>query len=33
MLYVSHAEAEVRALADWVVVLDAGRVLRSGAGL
>ena len=33
MLYVSHAEAEVRALADWVVVLDAGRVLRSDAGL
>ena len=33
MLYVSHAEAEVRALADWVVVLDAGRVARSGAGL
>ena len=33
MLYVSHAEAEVRALADWVVVLDGGRVLRSGAKL
>ena len=33
MLYVSHAEAEVRALADWVVVLDAGRVVRSGVGL
>ena len=33
MLYVSHAEAEVRALADWVVVLDGGRVLRSGAEL
>ena len=33
MLYVSHAEAEVRALADWVVVLDAGRVVQSGAGL
>jgi len=30
MLYVSHAEAEVRAVADWVVVLDAGRVARSG---
>jgi molybdate transport system ATP-binding protein len=30
MLYVSHAEAEVRAIADWVVVLDAGRVVRSG---
>lgn len=33
MLYVSHAEAEVRALADWVVVLDAGRVVRSAAAL
>jgi len=33
MLYVSHAEAEVRALADWVVVLDAGRVVGSSAGL
>ena len=30
MLYVSHAEAEVRAVADWVVVLDVGRVARSG---
>ena len=30
MLYVSHAEAEVRAVADWVVVLDGGRVARSG---
>ena len=30
MLYVSHLEAEVRAVADWVVVLDAGRVARSG---
>ena len=29
MLYVSHAEAEVRAIADWVVVLDGGRVARS----
>lgn len=29
MLYVSHAEAEVRALADWVVTLAAGRVVRS----
>jgi molybdate transport system ATP-binding protein len=29
MLYVSHAEEEVRAVADWVVVLDAGRVARS----
>ena len=33
MLYVSHAEAEVRALADWVVVLDAGRVVRSAPAL
>ena len=31
MLYVSHAEAEVRAMADWVVELDGGRVVRSGA--
>ena len=31
MLYVSHAADEVRRLADWVIVLDAGRVLRSGA--
>ncbi len=30
MLYASHAEVEVRALADWVVVLDGGRVVRSG---
>ena len=29
MLYVSHAEAEVRALADRVLVLEAGRVVRS----
>jgi molybdate transport system ATP-binding protein len=29
MLYVSHAEMEVRAVADWIVVLDAGRVTRS----
>ena len=33
MVYVSHAEAEVRALADRVVVLDAGRVVRSAAAL
>ena len=33
MLYVSHAEAEVRAVADWVVELDAGRVTRSSDGL
>ena len=31
MLYVSHAEAEVRAVADWVMELDAGRVTRSSA--
>jgi len=31
MLYVSHAEAEVRRIADWVVELDSGRVTRSGA--
>ncbi len=31
MLYVSHAEAEVRAIADWVVVFDGGRVVHSGA--
>ena len=30
MLYVSHAETEVRAIADWVVMLDGGRVARSG---
>ena len=30
MLYVSHAEREVRAVADWVVTLDAGKVARSG---
>ena len=29
MLYVSHAEMEVPAVADWIVVLDAGRVTRS----
>ncbi len=33
MLYVSHAESEVRAIADWVVALDEGRVVRSGAEL
>ena len=33
MLYVSHTEAEVRVAADWVVVLDAGRVTRSGDNL
>ena len=30
MIYVSHAEAEVRAIADWVVVLEDGRVTRKG---
>ena len=30
MLYASHAEVEIRALADWVMVLDGGRVVRSG---
>jgi molybdate transport system ATP-binding protein len=29
-LFVSHGAAEVRRLADWTVVLDAGRVLASG---
>ena len=33
MLYVSHAEAEVRAVADWVVVMDGGRVAHSSDGL
>ena len=31
MIYVSHAADEVRRLADWVIVLDAGRAARSGA--
>jgi molybdate transport system ATP-binding protein len=30
MVYVSHDESEVRALADWVVELDGGRASRSG---
>ena len=30
MVYVSHDESEVRALADWVVELDGGRAIRSG---
>ena len=30
MLYVSHRADEVRALADWVVRLDAGRVMAAG---
>lgn len=29
LVYVSHNEAEVRALADWVIVLERGRVTRS----
>jgi molybdate transport system ATP-binding protein len=33
MVYVSHDEAEVRAIADWVVELDNGRAIRSGAEL
>jgi molybdate transport system ATP-binding protein len=33
MLYVSHAEAEVRAVADWVLVLDAGHITSSSDGL
>lgn len=31
MVYVSHAKEEVRAVADWVLVLDRGRVVRSAA--
>ena len=30
IIYVTHASEEVHALADWVVVLDRGRVLRAG---
>ena len=30
MIYVSHIKGEVRRIADWVVVLDGGRVVRSG---
>lgn len=29
-IYVSHAEAEVRRLADWVLVLEQGHVARCG---
>lgn len=29
-LFVSHGQAEVRRFADWVVVLDAGRVVAEG---
>ncbi|MAG71386.1 MAG: molybdenum ABC transporter ATP-binding protein [Acidobacteria bacterium] len=30
MLYVSHQAEEVRAIADWVIKLDGGRVVSSG---
>lgn len=30
MVYVSHDESEVQAMADWVIVLEAGRAMRSG---
>lgn len=30
IIFVSHGQAEVRRLADWVVVLDAGRVVTEG---
>ena len=30
MIYVSHTEAELWAIADWVVVLEGGRVTRTG---
>ena len=30
MVYVSHAADEVRRVADWVIVLDDGRAVRSG---
>ena len=30
LLYVSHNEAEVREIADWVIVLDGGQVVQSG---
>ena len=30
MLYVSHHRAEVQRLADWVVVVDRGRVTEEG---
>ena len=30
MIYVSHAADEVRRVADWVIVLKGGRVIRSG---
>ena len=33
MVYVSHDLAEVRVMADWVVVLEGGRVVQSAAKL
>ena len=30
MIYVSHVADEVRRVADWAIVLDAGRAVRSG---
>ena len=30
MVYVSHDESEVRAMADWVIMLEAGCAIRSG---
>ena len=31
MIYVSHVADEVRRVADWAIVLEAGRAVRSGA--
>ena len=31
LVYVSHVEGEVRRIADWVIVLQRGRVVSSGA--
>ena len=31
MIYVSHAADDVRRIADWVIVLEAGRVVATGA--
>jgi len=31
MIYVSHVADEVRRVADWTIVLEAGRAVRSGA--
>ena len=30
LIYVSHNEVEVRSIADWVIVLERGRVTSSG---